>query len=355
MIKETLKAGEKPLPTPAEIVAKLDEYVIGQDSAKKILAVATYNQYKRVRFNLAEGGLEIKKSNVLMIGPTGSGKTYISQTLAKIFDIPFASISATELLSGENKIAPFIERALTNLVNDANGNIDLAEQGIVFIDEIDKVAKRGANIGVGESVQQQLLKVIEGFQFKLPDFEREIDTTNILFVFGGVFVGLDGIVYNRTGAALSLDDLFSKIETEDIVKFGMIPEFVGRVPTIITLKGLDTRALIKVLTKSKGSLVLQYKKMLEADGVELEFADDALIAIAEKAYALNTGARSLQGIMERIMREVMFKAPTEKGLVKVIITKAAVLEREEPIYEYDTIENDAPLTPIPPLPVHYLV
>lgn len=316
---------------PAEIEAHLNGFVIGQDDAKRVLSVAVYNHYKRVQYNLArERGeinsvIELKKSNIMMIGPTGSGKTHVTSTLAKIINTPFVSADATVILSSSGSE---IDNIIARLVKSANGDIKRAEQGIVYIDEIDKIASRYSPIG--ERLQQGLLKVIEGTQMQIP-YEGKtvtVDTNNILFIVGGAFIGLEQFIGERVHGVMRVgmeNEIMKNVVAEDLAKFGMIPEFVGRLPVITILTELNKEALVNILTKPKNSIVVQYKTMLAMDGVELEFDDDALDAVAEKAIEMKTGARGLRTILENKMTDVMYKIPGKKHLSRVRVTRDVIV------------------------------
>ena len=337
---------EMVLPKPQEIKKQLDEYVIGQDEAKMTLAVAVYNHYKRIFFSGEDGGVEIAKSNVLLLGPTGVGKTYLAQTLAKLLDVPFAIADATTLTEA-GYVGEDVENILLKLIQAADGDIRRAEQGIIYVDEIDKIARKSENVSItrdvsGEGVQQALLKIIESTVANVPpqggrkhpmQEMYQIDTTNILFICGGAFVGLDKIIGKRTdnsslgfNSVLNEDkdkkysEIIREIQPDDLIKFGLIPEFVGRLPIVVSIDELDETALIKILTEPKNALVKQYQKMLKLDGVDLVFDDSALSAVAKKAIALKTGARGLRSILEQIMLDVMYKIPGDKTIEKVIIT-----------------------------------
>ena len=345
------------VPTPKEIKQILDDYVIGQDDAKRTLSVAVYNHYKRIAHEenvKKDDDVEIQKSNILLLGPTGCGKTLLARTLAKILKVPFAIADATTLTEA-GYVGEDVENILLKLIQAADGDIEKAEKGIIYIDEIDKITRKSENPSItrdvsGEGVQQALLKIVEGTIASVPPQGGrkhpqqemiQIDTSNILFICGGAFEGLENIIKDRIGkksigfgaeiqSSKDMDkyEVFEQILPQDLLKFGMIPEFIGRLPIIATLKELDRKALIKITTEPKNALVKQYKKLLEIDGVELEFEPDALEAIVDKAIERKTGARGLRSIIENVMTDIMYDIPSNEKIEKCIITK-------------DTIQNNA--------------
>ncbi len=368
LLEEQTTSTSPSLPKPKEIKQELDNYVIGQDKAKKILAVAVYNHYKRLRSNVKKTDVELGKSNILLIGPTGSGKTLLAETLARLLDVPFTIADATTLTEA-GYVGEDVESVILKILQKCDYDVEKAETGIVYIDEIDKITRKSDNPSItrdvsGEGVQQALLKLIEGTIASVPkeggrkhpqqDFVQ-VNTANILFIVGGAFAGLDKVIKNRDvkggigfsaevkskDETINVGKLFAEVQAEDLIKYGLIPEFVGRLPVVATLEELDEAALIQILTEPKNALIKQYQHLFEMEGADLEFRDDSLSAIAKKSMERKTGARGLRTIVENVLLDTMYELPSNDKISKVVIDENVILGKSEPILVYETEQNRA--------------
>ncbi len=360
------KSDSARLPRPDEIKAILDQYVIGQDSAKRILSVAVYNHYKRLNYKGKKDDVELSKSNILLVGPTGSGKTLLAETLARLLDVPFTIADATTLTEA-GYVGEDVENIIQKLLQKCDYDVEKAQVGIVYIDEIDKISRKSDNPSItrdvsGEGVQQALLKLIEGTVASVPpqggrkhpqqEF-LQVDTSNILFICGGAFGGLDKVILERSDRSgigfnavvkgeedkPTIGNTLKQVEPEDLVKYGLIPEFVGRLPVLATLEELDVDALVRILTEPRNSLTRQYAKLFEMDGVEVDFREDSLRAVAERAMERKTGARGLRSILEAMLLDTMYRIPSEKGVTKVVIDESVIKGESEPMLIYESVEQ----------------